>query len=212
MKLKILAVGAHPDDVEIGCAGLLLKAIKSEHDVYVYILTRGEAGGSDGENREKEAKKSARTIGVKELWFGGFSDTRLAPDGVIINSIESIINKIQPNLVLSHSIKDDHHDHRKVGSSSIEAARYVPNFLTYENPLTKDFIPQVYVDISDQIEEKINLLSLFESQKDKAYLKSLAIQGLAQYRALQSRIPDVKFAEAFQVLKLKLFDIQAPFM
>ena len=114
--------------------------------------------------------------------------------------------------MLSHSIKDDHHDHRKVGSSSIEAARYVPNFLTYENPLTKDFIPQVYVDISDQIEEKIKLLSLFESQKDKAYLKSLAIQGLAQYRALQSRIPDVKFAEAFQVLKLKLFDIQAPFM
>ena len=128
------------------------------------------------------------------------------PSGDLVNSIEKIVEKVDPNLVLTHSAKDEHHDHRAVGSATIEAARLAPNILAYENPLTKDFVPQAYVDISDVIEEKIKLLNLYPSQRDKDYLKSNAIFGLAQYRALQSRLANVKFAEAFQVTKFRLFD------
>ncbi|MCJ7632359.1 PIG-L family deacetylase, partial [Candidatus Bathyarchaeota archaeon] len=190
--------------------GSLLLAHKLQYDIYLYILTHGEAGGSDGENREKEAIASSQMIGTHKMLFGEFEDTNLLPNGDLVNSIERIVKRTSPDLVFSHSIKDEHHDHRAVGLASIEAARYVPNVLMYENPLTKDFAPQLFIDISDRIEEKIKLLSFFESQKDKEYLKSNAIYGLAQYRAFQSRIPGVKFAEAFQVVKLKLFDLQRP--
>ena len=210
--MRILAVGAHPDDVEIGCGGLLVKASKLGHEISIYILTHGEAGGSNGHDREKEAVNSADTISAKNLWFGEFADTQLVPNGDLVTSIENIVKKTCPDLVLSHSTKDDHHDHRAVGSSSIEAARYVPNILSYENPLTIDFKPQVFVDISDVIQDKIMLLSLFESQKNKEYLRDNAIRGLAQYRAFQSRLREVFFAEAFQVVKLKLFDTKTSFI
>ena len=205
--MKVLAIGAHPDDIELGCGGLLLKAIKLGHEIFFFILTRGEAGQkvSSEEDRESEAKQSAETLGAT-LRFGEFEDTKLVPTGDLVNSIERIVNEVCPDLVLTHSIKDDHHDHRAVGSATIEAARLSENIFTYENPLTKDFVPQAYVDISDVINGKIQLLNLYPSQRDKDYLKSNAIFGLAQYRALQSRIPNVKFAEAFQITKLRLFD------
>jgi LmbE family N-acetylglucosaminyl deacetylase len=199
--MRILAIGAHPDDVEIGAGGLLLKTARSNNEVYIYILTFGEAGGTDIATREMEARASARTIGAREIGFGGFEDTKLQPDGVLVNSIERMVNHVRPDLVLTHSTRDEHHDHRAVGSSAIEAARNCPRILAYENPLTKDFVPQYYVDISDVIGDKVILLSLFDTQKDKVYLIPDAIRGLAQYRAYQSRVSMIRFAEAFQVVK-----------
>jgi LmbE family N-acetylglucosaminyl deacetylase len=199
--MKVLAIGAHPDDVEIGAGGLLLKEVKSKHDVYIYILTYGEAGGGDTGTREKEARMSAKAIGAKEIRFGGFKDTKLMPDGDLVNSIEAMISHVEPDLVLTHSIKDEHHDHRAVGLTTIEAARYSPKIFAYENPLTKDFVPQHYIDISDVIEEKVKILSLFDTQRNKVYLIPSAIRGLAQYRAYQSRLSSIRFAEAFQIVK-----------
>jgi LmbE family N-acetylglucosaminyl deacetylase len=199
--MRVLAVGAHPDDVEIGAGGLLLKEVRSKNEVYIYILTYGEAGGTDTGTREKEARMSAKAIGAKEIRFGSFKDTKLSPDDDLVNSIEGMINHIEPDLVLTHSIKDEHHDHRAVGLTTIEAARYSPKIFAYENPLTKDFVPQHYIDISDVIEEKLKILSLFDTQRNKVYLIPSAIRGLAQYRAYQSRLQSIRFAEAFQIVK-----------
>lgn len=203
--MKILAVGAHPDDVEIGSGGFLLKNVRSGNEVFIYVLTRGEAGESDQtgtlEEREHEARLSAKEMGAKEISFGGFKDTRLSPGGDLVDSIESVINHVHPDVVLMHPVSDEHHDHRAVGSSTVEAARSCRQIFAYENPLTKDFLPQHYVDISDLIDEKIGLLSIFSSQNHKVYLLPTAIRGLAQYRAYQSRIPEIRFAEAFQVVK-----------
>ena len=70
-------------------------------------------------------------------------------------------------------------------------------------PLTKDFMPLVFNDISDVIDEKIGLIDIFLSQKDKMFIKTSAIKGLAQYRALQSRLgTSVTHVESFEVLKL----------
>ncbi|MCJ7631862.1 PIG-L family deacetylase [Candidatus Bathyarchaeota archaeon] len=200
--MKILAIGAHPDDIELGCGGLLIRSKKMGYDINYLILTRGEAGSqlNPEDDREAEARESAKAIGAT-LSFGGFEDTKLMPDGTLVNAIEKIVNKVRPDIVLTHSVKDEHHDHRAVGSATIEAARYVRNILAYENPLTKDFSPQVYIDISDVVKEKIKLLNLYPSQREKDYLKSNAIYGLAQYRAYQSRVSGIKFAEAFQVIK-----------
>jgi LmbE family N-acetylglucosaminyl deacetylase len=198
--MKILAVGAHPDDVEIGCGGVLLQSVQAKKEVYIYFLTRGEAGGIDADQRENEARTSAKVIGAKDIFFDEFEDTRLTPSGTLVDHIEEIVNKVRPDLILTHARTDEHHDHRAVGLCTIEAARYYPKIWAYENPLTKVFQPQIFVDITTVINQKVQLISLYNTQRGKQYLKEDAIYGLAQYRALQSRL-NANSVEAYQVVK-----------
>lgn len=200
--MNILAIGAHPDDVELGCGGLLIKAARNGHNVFVYTLTRGSASGNPNE-RVQELKNSAKYIGVKTSWIDNFEDTKLSLNSELINSIESIINKSEADIVYTHSISDIHHDHRAIAASTIESGRLINNILSYENPVTKNFKPEVYYDITDVIENKINLINLFISQKEKMFIQDNAVNGLAKYRALQSRMDNsVTSVEAFEVVKL----------
>jgi LmbE family N-acetylglucosaminyl deacetylase len=201
--MNILAIGAHPDDIELGCGGLLLKASRhGRHNIFMYTLTRGGASG-DPDERTKELIQSARFIGAKRLWIDNFEDTKLSLSSDLINHIEFFIKKADPDIVLTHSLGDTHHDHRAIAASTMEAGRYVPNTLAYEIPVTRDFRPQVYYDISDVIDDKIQLINIFWSQRSKMFLKSNAIRGLAEYRALQSRFNNtVTCVEAFEVQKL----------
>jgi LmbE family N-acetylglucosaminyl deacetylase len=201
--MNILAIGAHPDDIELGCGGLLLKAARQDHhNIFMYTLTRGGASG-DPEERTKELIKSAKFIGAKKLWIDNFEDTKLSLSSDLINHIEFFIKKADPDIVLTHSLGDTHHDHRAIAAATMEAGRFVPNILAYEIPVTRDFTPQVYYDISDVIDGKIELINIFLSQRSKSFLQSNAIRGLAQYRALQSRFDNsVSCVEAFEVQKL----------
>jgi LmbE family N-acetylglucosaminyl deacetylase len=210
--VNILAIGAHPDDIEQGCGGLIVKAARSGHNVYMYTLTRGEAAG-DPYRRVNELIESARVIGAKKLWIDNFPDTQLSVNSELINHIENIIQRTHADLVLTHSSYDIHHDHRATSAATIEAGRFAHNILAYEIPLSRDFKPQVFHDISDAINDKVSLISLFKSQRDKVYLNSNAIVGLASYRALQSRmnstsenkeIDGIKHVEAYEVLKISL--------
>ena len=201
--MNILAIGAHPDDIELGCGGLLLKASRQDHhNIFMYTLTRGGASG-DPEEQTKELMKSAKFIGAKRLWIDNFEDTKLSLSSDLINHIEFFIRKADPDIVFTHSMGDTHHDHRAIAASTLEAGRFVPNILAYEIPVTRDFKPQVYYDISDVIDGKIDLINIFLSQRSKSFLQSNAIRGLAQYRALQSRFDNtVSCVEAFEVQKL----------
>jgi LmbE family N-acetylglucosaminyl deacetylase len=202
--MKILAIGAHPDDIELGCGGLLIKSARQGHDIYMYTLTHGEASG-DPKQRISELKHSANIIGAKRLWIDTFEDTHLSICSDLINHIEYFVKRSEADIVLTHSLRDTHHDHRAIAASTIESGRYVPNILSYEIPLTKDFLPQIYYDISDVINEKVKLIELFWSQQTKLYLKSHAIKGLAEYRALQSRLnTSIDFVEAFEIVKIGL--------
>jgi hypothetical protein len=212
-RVNILAIGAHPDDIELGCGGLIMKAVRNGHSVYMYTLTRGEASG-EPHSRTKELIQSAVAIGAKKLWIDNFSDAQLSVNRELIKHIESVIEKTYADLVLTHSLSDIHHDHRAVAASTIEAGRFTRNILAYEIPLTRDFDPQVFHDISDVINEKVSLIQVFySSQRDKVYLKSSGIIGLSSYRALQSRlnstsenreIGGVTHVEAYEVLKISL--------
>jgi LmbE family N-acetylglucosaminyl deacetylase len=202
--MNILAIGAHPDDIEIGCGGMLLRSSKYRHTIFMYTLTQGEACG-DPEQRKIEQKESSRIIGAKASWIDNFEDTKLSPNVDLINHIEQVIRITKPDIIYTHPLGDTHHDHRAVASATFEAARFIPNVLSYEMPLTKDFTPQLYYDISDVIDEKIELLKIFTSQSEKVFLKTDAIKGLSQYRALQSRLgSDVIAVEAFEVMKIGL--------
>jgi LmbE family N-acetylglucosaminyl deacetylase len=200
--LNILAIGAHPDDIELGCGGTLLKAVRQGHNVTMYNITRGSASG-DPEKRVQELIHSSQIVGVDTLWIDNFEDTKLSLNSELVNHIEYFIDKVKPDLIYTHSGCDNHHDHRAIAAATIEAGRFVPNIVAYEMPVTRDFRPQVYFDISDMIDEKIQLLNVFYSQRDKMFIKSNAIRGLAYYRALQSRLdPSITSVEAFEVVKL----------
>jgi LmbE family N-acetylglucosaminyl deacetylase len=211
--MNFLAIGAHPDDIELGCGGLLMKSSREGHNVFMYVLTRGEASG-DPDERSQELINSAKFMKVKTLWQDNFRDTELTVNSKLINHIEYFIQKTNPDLILTHSITDYHHDHRAIAECTLEAARYHQNILGYEVPLTKNFNPQVFYDISDVIDAKMELFNLFNSQKDKMHMNAKGIRTLASYRAQQSRLnSDMDFVEAFEGNKmcididLKLFKI-----
>jgi LmbE family N-acetylglucosaminyl deacetylase len=214
--MNILAIGAHPDDIELGCGGLMLKAVRQGHNVFMYTLTRGSASGDPNE-RSRELQESSAYIGVNAIWIDNFEDTRLTVSDELINRIERYIKRADADLVITHCLSDVHHDHKAIAASVLEAGRFVPNILAYEIPLTKDFKPQVFFDITDVVDDKIELIKLFRSQHDKIYLKANAIKGLAEYRALQSRLNGTltrsseegtsytevyKYVESFEVLKM----------
>lgn len=202
--MNILAIGAHPDDIELGCGGLLIKSARQGHNVFMYSLTRGGAGG-DSKQRSEELARSARFIKAKQLWIDNFEDSRLTVSNDLINHIEFFIHKANPDLILTHSHGDVHHDHRAIALATLEAARFNSNVLSYEIPLSRNFDPKVFVDISEVVNEKVELIEIFWSQQSKLYLKSNAIKGLAEYRALQSRLnTGIKYVEAFEVMKICL--------
>ncbi|MGH9878260.1 MAG: PIG-L deacetylase family protein, partial [Nitrososphaerales archaeon] len=101
--MNILAIGAHPDDIEIGCGGTLLRAAREGHKIYFYVVTHGEVGGNP-EQRMKELFIAANHIRVKKLWLDTFPDARLAANAELIYHIEWIISKCNPNLIFTISL------------------------------------------------------------------------------------------------------------
>lgn len=200
--MRILAIGAHPDDVEIGCGGALLASSqKEDNEIFIYVATRGDKSGN-AQVREEETRKTSGIIKASKLKIGRFPDAELKRDAELIDDIESFVKETDPNIVFCHSQNDQHHDHQTIALSSIEACRFVPNVLAYESPSARNFQPQFFVDITDVISKKLTLLDIFWSQRGKQYLRKNAIVGLAEYRAFQTRVEPIKYAEAFEVNKV----------
>jgi len=213
--MRILAVGAHPDDVELGCGATLALFKKKGHEVYILVLTRGEASG-DPKNREKECRMSARALGADKLFFGSLQDTKITDGVETIMEIDNIIDQVKPHIVFAHSSKDGHQDHRNAGLAALSAARNTKKVLLYESPAAlKEFCPQVFVDVGSTFDIKMEALKAFGSQVSKVYFKgnefhdesrkfpyvSNAVEGLARFRGFQA---GVSLAEAFEVGKFIL--------
>ncbi|MFQ6617992.1 MAG: PIG-L deacetylase family protein, partial [Fidelibacterota bacterium] len=193
--MNILALGSHPDDLEYGCGGTLLKFSNSGDRVFLFIATYGEHGGDSG-IRRREQERSAELIGAQELFWGGYKDTEIPLNQELIQTIENVIKKINPEFIFIHDPKDTHQDHRVLSSCTLSATRYVKNFLFYEVPTTQDFTPNIFVDIEDVIEKKFDLLKAHKSQVDKTNIKDMNILELARsnatFRGIQGR---ARFAE-----------------
>jgi LmbE family N-acetylglucosaminyl deacetylase len=196
--MNIVAIGAHPDDIEFGCTGTIMRHIKRGDEVTFVILSRGEKGG-DPETRAREAGDSARKIGAK-LHIFDFPDTAIPQGHEVIERLEAIIRDVDPRRVYTHSVKDTHQDHRNAAYATLSAARFVPEIFAYESPsLYLNFNPNYYVDISSYIDKKINILNSFTTQNGRDYMKINAIRGLSQFRGLG---PAVSHAEAFEIVRI----------
>jgi LmbE family N-acetylglucosaminyl deacetylase len=201
-RMNILAIGAHPDDIEYGCAGTLVKYADRGHRIHLMILTGGEEGGN-GEERQREQSAAAETIGTQQVFWGGYRDTQLPLNQELIDKIEEVLVEVKPDLILVNHGDDTHQDHRILTRATMSATRYVRNVLFFEGPTSQNFNPQVFVDISDTLERKFKALEAHASQVMKTNIENMSIVELARanatFRGIQGR---VKFAEAFAPLRL----------
>ncbi len=196
--MNILAIGPHPDDIEIGCGGTLIKYSQKGHNVFMLIITRGELGG-EGEVRYKEQLDAANIIGAREVLWGDLRDTELIDKGnEIIHLVERHIASINPSFIFVNFFDDTHQDHRTVNRSVLSATRYVKNVMFYEVPTTNNFTPNVFVDIGSALDMKCEALKAHASQIMKTNIEDLSIIDIARssasFRGVQGR---VALAEGF---------------
>lgn len=182
MKVDILAIGVHPDDVELSCSGTLLKHIKIGHTVAILDLTRGELGTKgNADLRMKEAKAAADIMGVKYREQAGLEDGFFQYSQENIKAIIPYIRKFQPEIVLTNAPKDRHPDHGRAAKLTADACFYsglikiktqwegqdqeawrpraVYHYIQ-DDHLTPDFV----VDITSEIDQKIDAIMAYKSQ------------------------------------------------
>jgi LmbE family N-acetylglucosaminyl deacetylase len=201
-KVNILAIGAHPDDIEFGCGGTLTKYSQRGHRLFLMVMTGG-GSGAPSETRMAEQTAARQILGAEEIFWGGYQDTHLGVDAEMIKKIESVIASVKPEFIFCHFPDDTHQDHRHLAQAVMSATRYIRNVLFYEGPTTQNFNPQVYVDVADTLEVKLEALRAHRSQVMKTNIEDLSIievaRSCANFRGIQGR---VKYAEAFHALRL----------
>lgn len=200
--MRILAIGAHPDDIEFGCGGTLIKYAGQGHEVFLLVMTDGSAGGQKA-TRRQEQEESARILCARNLFWGEYPDTAIPLDRALIQRVEQVIREVQPDFIFVHYYDDTHQDHRHLATSTITATRYTRNVLFYEGPTTQNFSPSVFVDVDTVLEDKIATLKAHASQVEKTNIEGLTILDIARssahFRGIQGR---VRNAEGFVSLRL----------
>lgn len=203
-RLRVLAVGAHPDDIEAGCGGALITYARSGHRIFLMVLTEGGQGG-ERTIRKQEQEGAAKLIGAEKIYWGSFRDTEVPSDRGLIQKIEQVVHEVDPQVIFVHYPDDTHQDHRNLATSTVTATRYTRNVLFYEGPTTQNFSPTVFVDIDAVLEEKIEALRTHGSQVMKTNIEKLTIvdviRAAAHFRGIQGRVTN---AEGFVPLRMFL--------
>ena len=182
MKLDILAFGAHPDDVELGCAGTILKEVALGKKVGIVDLTRGELGTrGSAEIRDKEAAAAAAILGVSVRENLAFRDGFFVNDEAHQLEIIKMIRKYQPEIVLCNAVDDSHIDHPK-GSQLVSDACFLSGLIRITTSLDgeeqkawrpkvvyhymqwKNLVPDFVVDITGYVEQKTAAILAYSSQ------------------------------------------------
>jgi LmbE family N-acetylglucosaminyl deacetylase len=216
---RILVVAPHPDDEILGCGGTMIKHIEAGDEVYVCIATKGcmPLFSTESVNKTRsEALECHKSIGVKKTFFLDFPAAmmekveRYEMNGKILD----VIKEVQPDIVFIPHWGDMQKDHQMVADACMVALRpkYEPkvkSIFSYETMsetawnapnVQNEFIPNVFVDISDTLNKKIKALSVFKSQLSEfPDARSLeAVDALAKYRGA---LMHFKAAEAFMLIR-----------
>jgi LmbE family N-acetylglucosaminyl deacetylase len=194
----ILAVGAHPDDVEIGVGGILLRHVAEGHEVTILTLSGGEQGGQAAE-RADESARAAELIGAR-LIHADLVDTSVSDGGETIGTIKRVIDEIHPSTVYTHTARDVHQDHRNCHSATLVAARGIPRIYCYQAPSTTvEFHPTRFVAIDGFLDRKLEAIAAFGSQTAvRAYLDPELMCATARYWA---RFTQARYVEPLEVVR-----------
>lgn len=182
MKLDILAIGSHPDDVELSCAGTIAKEIDKGRTVGILDLTRGELGTrGTAETRDREAANASKILKVSVRENLGFKDGFFVNDPEHQLEVIKIIRKYRPEIVLCNAIEDRHIDHGK-GAKLVGDACFLSGLMKIETEYEgkkqeawrpkhvyhyiqwKNLNPDIIVDITGYIDKKLEAVKAYESQ------------------------------------------------
>lgn len=232
MKLDILAIGAHPDDVELSCSGVLAKEASRGKKTGILDLTRGELGTrGSAEIRDQEAATAAKILGLSARENIALADGFFANDKESQLKIIEIIRKYKPEIVLCNAIDDRHIDHGK-GSKLASDACFLSGLKKIETTLDgeaqeawrpkhvyhyiqwKNLQPDVVVDISGFIDVKMESVLAYSSQfydpdnpDSNTPISSKNFQDSVKYRAQDlGRLIGTDYAEGFTVERYPAVD------
>ncbi len=194
--MNVLAIGCHPDDIELGCAATLIRHVERGDHVTMLVLTTGQATMQGMGLRRGEQEAAAALIGADLRW-GGFDDASVPEGRPLIAAMDRVIADTQPETLYLHAPDDSHQDHRNASLAGVAAARRLGTVMFYETPSTQHFQPTLFVDIDDVIEQKLAALRCHLSQvvrRDGPFdLEAIAAQ--ARFRGFQAH---TRTAEGFE--------------
>jgi LmbE family N-acetylglucosaminyl deacetylase len=201
--LRVLAIGAHSDDIEIGCGGTVLRLVEDGLAASVGWVVLSAAG-----ERAEEARASAASFLKQapehEVVVRGFRDGFLPYEGYQVKEFFEELKRFDPDLVLTHRLADVHQDHRLVGELTWNTFRN-HLVLEYEIPKYEGDLgqPNLFVTLDrSRCERKIELLMEgFRSQRDRRWFTEDSFWSLLRLRGLESNSPST-YAEAFHARKL----------
>lgn len=205
--MNVLAVGAHFDDLELGCSGTLIKHVNNGDKVTMIVVTASDYKNPKGDlirGREiahEEGVKAANIIGAKLICLN--YETFMVPfDESLTEKLNSYVDKFKIDVVYSHWIYDLHRDHQYAGKCTLMAARHVPKFLLYRSNFydtEQQFRGNFYSDISQVMDKKLKVIKAHASE-----LKRVRYQWLhfftKQHENDGQKI-GVKYAECFEIVR-----------
>ena len=224
MKLDVLAIGAHPDDVELGCSGVLIKEVKKGKKVGIVDLTQGELGTRGTvETRYQEAADAAKIIGVHVRENLKMRDGFFVNDEAHQMQVIQVLRKYRPEIVIGNILDDRHPDHGKGGKliydacflsglkqiktvddNGLDQEKWRPKYLLHYLQ-DRFYEPDFIVDISDVWEQRLESIKAYktqfhnpESNEPQTYISSPEFLEavLARAKLLGKRI-GVQFAEGY---------------
>lgn len=206
--MKILAVGAHFDDVELGCGGTVARHVKNGDEVIIYVVTN--SGYTDYAQRVirkpeialAEGKRAAEILSASSLLCGDFPTNDSQFNDELVQSILRLIEEQGIEMIYTHWVDDIHLDHQNVARATLTAGRHVPRMLMYRSnyyDTNKFFRGNFYVDITSTLDLKKQAIMAHESEYKRIGEKWLRF-FLNQNQHDGQKI-GVEYAECFEVVK-----------
>ncbi len=200
---SVLAIGAHPDDIEYGCFGYLSKLASTGSVINAYIGTLGSEGDpTSGKSRLDETEKALNALPIQKLYSRQEIGFGPADFNLALGELYRVIQETSPDLILSLSQHDTHQEHRQMHDLTIGAARRSNASLLCYSILsnTPQFRPTLFVDISEHFEAKKRALACHRSQSDKYYMSEayLNIFHTDKYANLHG----IKFCESYEIIRM----------
>ncbi|EEF3449023.1 PIG-L family deacetylase [Salmonella enterica] len=203
----VLAVGAHPDDIELGCGATLSRHAARGLHVVAAVMSAGGRGADGTADRAEETRRALAHLGVRSVVCFDFDDTRLGHqlDRLITTLEWVVLNKIPAEAPLQRVYtmcrSDRHQDHRAVYEATIVACRPVRQILSYETPSTwASFQPHIFSDITGpHLDNKLRALREHASQQHRGYMQPEQVRSVARFRGQQA---GCGMGEAFAVHKM----------
>lgn len=205
--MKILAIGAHFDDIELGCGGTLARHVAAGDKVYAYVAT--VSGYMNAENqvvREnetalEEGRAAMEILGI-ELTCGYFRTLEVEFNEPLNAQILRIVQEKGIEKVYTHWVGDIHHDHQAVAKASLHSCRHIPRMLMYRSNWyhsTLDFRGTFYVNITGFLGRKMDALKAHKSEMDRTREKW--IEFFTNEAANAGQRIGVTYAEVFELVK-----------